>query len=75
MRRYIFSTGLLGAAAGAVPVIRQSMRGPRDWRLVLAWVGWGIGVAIAVGNVVEQARLDREAAELEALGLSPSSDA
>ncbi len=70
MRRYIFNTGLLGAAAGVVPAIRQSIRGPRDWRLALTWVGWGIGVAIAIGNVVEARQLERAAEAREALGLT-----
>jgi len=70
MRNYIFNTAVLGAVAGVVPAIRQSVRGPRDWRLALVWVGWGINVAIAVGTVVEQNRLAREAQALAELGMS-----
>ena len=70
MRRYIFNAAVLGAVAGVVPAIRQSVRGPRDWRLALVWVGWGINVAIAVGTVIEHNRLDREAESRAALGLS-----
>jgi len=58
--RYVLNPAILGAVAGAIPVIRQSVRGPRDWRLALAWVGWGINVAIAVGTVVETVREQRE---------------
>lgn len=56
MRRVIFNTAVLGAAAGVVGAIRATARGPRDWRLVLVWVSWGINVAIAVGTVVEERR-------------------
>ena len=70
MRRYIFNPAVLGAVAGVVPAIRQSIRGPRDWRLALTWVGWGINVAIAIGTVVEVNRLAREAEELDRLEAS-----
>ncbi len=71
MRRSFFNPAVLSAVAGVVPAIRQSARGPRDWRLILTWVGWGINVAIAVGTVIETNRLAREAEALEASG-SPS---
>ena len=74
MRRYIFNTAVLGAVAGVVPAIRQTARGPRDWKLILTWVGWGINVAIAVGTVVEQNRAAREAEARRELGLSEDVD-
>jgi len=64
MRRIIFNGAVLGAAFGAIGVIRQSIHGPKDWRLALAWVGWGINVAIAVGTVIEENR-ERQALQLE----------
>jgi len=64
MRKYILNMAVLGAAAGVIGAIRQTARGPRDWKLVLVWVGWGIDVAIAVGTVVEH---NREQRALEAL--------
>jgi len=74
VRRYIFNTAVLGAVAGVVPAIRQTARGPRDWKLILTWVGWGINVAIAVGTVVEQNRAAREAEARRELGLSEDVD-
>ena len=71
MRRYVFNMAVIGAVAGVIPAIRQTARGPRDWKLILTWVGWGINVAIAVGTVAEHSRLVREAEEREALGLPP----
>ncbi len=64
MRKYILNMAVLGAAAGVIGAVRQTVRGPRDWKLILVWVGWGIDVAIAVGTVIEHNRAERE---LEAL--------
>lgn len=70
MRSYVFNAAVLGAVAGVVPAIRASVRGPRDWRLALIWVGWGINVAVAVGTVVEQNRLARAEQARAELGLA-----
>ena len=54
---------MLSAVAGGWGVVQTTRRGPRDWRLVLMYVSWGIAVAIAVGTVIEQANNDQH--ELE----------
>ncbi|MBK5239367.1 MAG: hypothetical protein JJE28_09720, partial [Actinomycetales bacterium] len=57
-------TSVLGAIFGGITALRETIRGPRDWRVILIWIGWGISVALAVGAVVraheeaEQARLE-----------------
>lgn len=56
MRKFIFSTTVLGALFGGVGVAQQTSRGPRDWRLVLLWISWGISVALAVGTVIDRSR-------------------
>lgn len=56
MRKYILNGAVLGAAFSAVGVINATRHGPRDWRLALMWVSWGISVAIAVGTVIEENR-------------------
>ncbi len=56
MRKFIFNGAVLGAAFSAVGVINATRTGPRDWRLALMWVSWGISVAVAVGSVLEEAR-------------------
>lgn len=56
MRKYILNGAVLGAAFSAVGVINATRTGPRDWRLALMWVSWGINVAIAVGTVIEEGR-------------------
>lgn len=56
MRKYLLSPAVLGAVVGAWGPIQASRKGPRDWRLALLWVSWGISVAIAIGTVAEEAR-------------------
>jgi hypothetical protein len=62
VRKFIFNFSVLSALFGAVGLVKSTTRGPRDWRLILLWVAWGINVAIAVGTVAEQAS-DRELEE------------
>ena len=54
MRKFIFNFSVLSSLFGAVGLAKTTQAGPRDWRLVLLWVAWGINVAIAVGSVIEQ---------------------
>lgn len=56
MRKFLFNGAVLGAAFSAVGVINATRNGPRDWRLALMWVSWGISVAVAVGSVIEEHR-------------------
>ena len=59
MRKFIFNFSVLSSLFGAVGLAKSTKSGPRDWRLILLWVAWGINVAIAVGSVIEQNK-DRE---------------
>jgi len=56
VRRFIFNAGFISALFGGWGAIKASRRGPHDWRLVLLWVSWALAVAIAVGNVLEEAQ-------------------
>ena len=56
MRKFIFNTSVLSSLFGAVGVIQATRKGPRDWRLILMWIGWASSVAIAVGTVVEESK-------------------
>lgn len=62
MRKFIFNFSVLSALFGAVGLVRTTTTGPRDWRLILMWIAWGINVAIAVGTVAEKAK-DQELEE------------
>jgi hypothetical protein len=54
MRKFIFNGTVLSAIFGGLGALRATRKGPRDWRLLLIWVSWGITVAIAVGTVIEE---------------------
>lgn len=56
MRKFIFSTSVLGSLFGGVGVVQATRNGPRDWRLILMWVSWLATVAIAVGTVIEDSK-------------------
>ena len=49
MRKILFNTSVLGAIFGGIAALRETIRGPRDWRIILMWLGWAISVALAVG--------------------------
>lgn len=61
MRKYLFNFSVLSALFGAVGLAKTTSQGPRDWRLILMWIAWGLNVAIAVGTVTQQAQLQEEA--------------
>lgn len=60
MRRFLFNGGVLSALFGTIGVVNATRKGPRDWRLALAWIAWAIGLATAIGTVVEDAKAERE---------------
>ena len=57
MRKFLFNFSVLSSLFGAVGLVKTTTSGPRDWRLLLMWLAWGINVAIAVGTAAEQAKL------------------
>ncbi|KQR25024.1 MULTISPECIES: hypothetical protein [Microbacterium] len=60
MRQYIFGTGLLSAITGGVTLLRGLKNDePFTWRTALAWLSWGITLALAVGAVVDTRRARR----------------
>jgi len=54
MRKYLFSGAVIGAIFGAVGVIRATVSGPRDWRLLLMWISWAATLAVAIGTVADE---------------------
>ncbi|CAI8334159.1 MAG: Uncharacterised protein [Cellulomonadaceae bacterium TMED98] len=54
MRRFLFSSSLISALASGASVVRQTVRGPRDWKLILLWASWLISVVLAVTSVLER---------------------
>ncbi|MBW9108273.1 hypothetical protein JNB63_00640 [Microbacterium trichothecenolyticum] len=57
MRKYLFGTGLLTAITGGLTLLRGLRENePLTWRQVLAWISWGISVALVVGAIVDLRR-------------------
>ncbi|AXE54833.1 hypothetical protein [Aurantimicrobium sp. MWH-Uga1] len=59
MRKFLFNASVLGALFGGFTALRATLRGPRDWRLILVWLGWGISVALAVADVVKESQQEQ----------------
>ena len=57
MRKYLFGTGIITAITGGMTLLR-SLRSdePFTWRTALAWLSWGITLALAIGAVVDTRR-------------------
>jgi hypothetical protein len=57
MRKYLFGTGIITAVMGGITLLR-SMRSEETftWRTGLAWLSWGITVALAIGAIVDTRR-------------------
>lgn len=56
MRKFFFNASVLGALFGGFTALRATLRGPRDWRLILVWLGWGISLALAIADVAKEAQ-------------------
>ena len=60
MRKYLFGTGLLSAVTSGLTLLRSARSNePFTWRTALAWLSWGITLALAVGSVVDARRASR----------------
>ncbi len=57
MRKYLFGTGIISAVTGGMALLRGA-RGdvPFTWRQALAWLSWGITLALSIGNIVDTYR-------------------
>lgn len=57
MRKYLFGTGILTAFTGGLTLLRGMREdAPFTWRQALAWISWGISLALAIGAVVDVRR-------------------
>lgn len=56
MRKYLFNGAMIGAVTGAFSIVQTTRKGPRDWKLVLMWISWGLSLAIALGTVRQESR-------------------
>jgi len=56
MRKYLFSGAVITSLIGGIGVVRTTLSGPRDWRLLLMWVSWAAAIAIAIGTVADETK-------------------
>ncbi|AMB58076.1 hypothetical protein [Microterricola viridarii] len=56
MRKYLFNGAMIGAITSSFGIIQATRNGPRDWRLILMWVSWGISLTLAIAAVREEAQ-------------------
>ncbi|GAA4664785.1 hypothetical protein [Frondihabitans cladoniiphilus] len=56
MRKFLFNGAIISAAFSGFSALKATRSGPRDWRLALLWLSWAASTAIAIGNVVDNAR-------------------
>lgn len=54
MRRFLFSGSVLSALFSGWGAVKATRSGPRDWRLILMWISWGLTLAIAIGTVIKE---------------------
>lgn len=60
MRKYLFGTGLFSAITAGLTLLRGARDGaPFTWRMALAWLSWGITLALAIGAAVDTKRATR----------------
>jgi hypothetical protein len=60
MRKYVFGTGIISAVTGGLTLLRGLREGERfTWRTALAWLSWGITLALAIGAIVDTRRATR----------------
>jgi len=60
MRKYLFGTGILTAVTGGLTLLRGLREHePFTWRMALAWLSWGISLALAIGAIVDVRRASR----------------
>ena len=69
--RYLFSTGLIGAITAGMSLLRGTREAPVTWRAVLAWISWGITLALAIGAAVDMRRDERGFTVAEDSPLAP----
>ena len=58
MRKYLFGTGLITAIMSGVSLLR-GLRSDETftWRTALAWLSWGITLALVIGTIVDTRRI------------------
>lgn len=53
MRKYLLGTGIIGAITQGYSLLRGSENQAFTWRVALAWLSWGITVALSLGMILD----------------------
>lgn len=62
MRKYLFGTGLVTSLTTGLTLLRGARGDVRfTWRQALAWLSWGITLALTIGTIVDTYRAGRGA--------------
>lgn len=61
--KYVTNFTVLLSLFGAFTTARQTAQMPRDWRRLLVWAIWFLGVVLAVAGVAKQVDDERYEAE------------
>lgn len=56
MRKYLFSGAVITSILSGIGVVKATISGPRDWRLLLMWISWAASLAIAIGTVADESK-------------------
>lgn len=57
MRKYLFGTGIVSAVLSGFTLLKALRSDePFTWRTALAWLSWGISLALAIGAIVDVRR-------------------
>lgn len=56
MRKYLFGTGIISAVTSGITLLRAMREEQFTWRTALAWLSWGISLALAIGTIVDVRR-------------------
>jgi hypothetical protein len=61
MRKYLFGTGMFSALTSGFTLLKSLRNSdePFTWRTALAWLSWGITLALAIGTVMDTFRAGR----------------
>ena len=65
MRRFLFNPAVLSSVFAVVPLIKSTATQRRRWKIVLMYIAWGIGIAVAIASVLD----DIDEARDEELGI------
>ncbi len=52
MRRFLLNGGFLAAVFPVIGLLKTTIAGKRDWRLVLAWISWGFSLAVVIATIL-----------------------